>query len=94
VLALSQSDETQPGSQEVVDRLRAAGAVVFAAGLSARDTDSEHRRFDLPVVPEAHAVVAPLTLTQTCYGLVEVVARCRGIDPDRPAHLSKVTRTR
>ena len=28
------------------------------------------------------------------YRLVEALARSRGLDPDRPPHLSKITRTR
>jgi len=42
-------------------------------------------------VPEA---VAPIALVVVAQHLAAELARVRGLDPDRPARLSKVTRTR
>lgn len=37
--------------------------------------------------------IDPITAVQSFYLMVEAVARARGLDPDRPPHLNKVTRT-
>ena len=36
----------------------------------------------------------PIAAVQSFYPMVEALARARGLDPDRPRHLAKVTRTR
>jgi len=41
----------------------------------------------------SHPAVAPLLLAQSFYRLANVAALARGMDPDRPPHLQKVTRT-
>jgi len=41
-------------------------------------------------VPE----ITPLFLAQAFYPKAEALSRARGLDPDRPRHLTKVTRTR
>jgi glucosamine--fructose-6-phosphate aminotransferase (isomerizing) len=46
----------------------------------------------LPTVA-AHPVVQPILLIQSFYRLVEALARARGMDPDKPPHLSKITET-
>jgi glucosamine--fructose-6-phosphate aminotransferase (isomerizing) len=94
VLLFAQSDETQASSAELAARLRNAGAIVFTAGLSRGVPNDLLLSFGLPVVQHVHPTVAPLTMVQTCYGLIECVAGRRGWDPDQPPHLFKVTRTR
>jgi glucosamine--fructose-6-phosphate aminotransferase (isomerizing) len=37
--------------------------------------------------------VQPILLIQSFYRLVEGLARARGLDPDQPPHLSKITET-
>jgi glucosamine--fructose-6-phosphate aminotransferase (isomerizing) len=46
----------------------------------------------LPAV-EATAEIAPILLVQSAYRLIATLAVRRGFDPDRPAHLRKVTET-
>jgi glucosamine--fructose-6-phosphate aminotransferase (isomerizing) len=46
----------------------------------------------LPLVA-AHPVVEPLLMIQSFYRLAESLARARGLDPDTPPHLRKVTET-
>jgi glucosamine--fructose-6-phosphate aminotransferase (isomerizing) len=46
----------------------------------------------LPAV-EATAEIAPILLVQSAYRLITTLAIRRGFDPDRPAHLRKVTET-
>jgi len=49
---------------------------------------------ELPLVPAAHEDLYPITAIQSFYPMVEALARARGLDPDRPRHLAKVTQTR
>jgi glutamine---fructose-6-phosphate transaminase (isomerizing) len=35
----------------------------------------------------------PISMLQSFYSMVEALSRARGLDPDRPRHLNKVTRT-
>ena len=35
----------------------------------------------------------PLSAIQSFYPMVEALSRARGLDPDRPPHLAKITRT-
>ena len=48
---------------------------------------------ELPLELGAHDVLDTLTLAQSAYLMIEALARARGLDPDRPQHLSKVTCT-
>lgn len=47
----------------------------------------------LPIVDTSADDLAPISMIQSFYPMVEALARQRGFDPDRPRHLSKVTRT-
>jgi glucosamine--fructose-6-phosphate aminotransferase (isomerizing) len=49
---------------------------------------------ELPLVETGTADLDPLTAIQSFYPMVEALARARGLDPDKPQHLKKVTRTR
>ncbi len=65
------------------------GAATEAAG---RGGQIRRRHLVLPTdLPEA---LTPLTYVVPGFLLAEVVARRRGLDPDAPAGLRKVTRTR
>jgi glucosamine--fructose-6-phosphate aminotransferase (isomerizing) len=46
----------------------------------------------LPCI-EAHPAIAPMLLAQSFYRMADALAAARGIDPDNPPHLAKVTRT-
>jgi glucosamine--fructose-6-phosphate aminotransferase (isomerizing) len=59
---------------------------VLLAGTQARGAIS------LPGVA-AHPVIEPLLAIQSFYRAAEGLARARGLDPDRPPHLNKVTET-
>jgi glucosamine--fructose-6-phosphate aminotransferase (isomerizing) len=48
---------------------------------------------DLPLAPTGHVDLDPISAVQSFYGMVEGLARARGLDPDQPRHLQKVTRT-
>ncbi|RVD24639.1 aminotransferase, partial [Mesorhizobium sp. M4A.F.Ca.ET.020.02.1.1] len=47
----------------------------------------------LPHVATGHPLTDPLTLIVSFYGFVEAFARHRGLDPDTPRNLRKVTET-
>ncbi len=48
---------------------------------------------DLPLAPTGHVDLDPISAAQSFYGMVEGLAWARGLDPDQPRHLQKVTRT-
>ena len=47
----------------------------------------------LPLPPDLPAALLPLAQARAFYGALATLAQSRGLDPDRPPHLSKVTRT-
>jgi glucosamine--fructose-6-phosphate aminotransferase (isomerizing) len=86
VLLLSQNDQTRPGLQALAAALVAAGSDVFAAGFAQPGATA------LPFVA-AHPALEPIAMTLSFYRLAEALARARGLDPDRPPHLNKITET-
>jgi glutamine---fructose-6-phosphate transaminase (isomerizing) len=48
---------------------------------------------DLPLVSGECVDLDPLSAIQSFYPMAEALSRERGLDPDRPRHLAKVTRT-
>ena len=56
-------------------------------------SDKVRRARSLPVVRTAHWLTDPIALIVSFYAMVEQVALGRGIDPDAPRHLRKVTET-
>jgi glucosamine--fructose-6-phosphate aminotransferase (isomerizing) len=48
---------------------------------------------NLAIIETGAADLDPISMIQSFYPLVEAVSRARGLDPDRPRHLNKVTRT-
>jgi glucosamine--fructose-6-phosphate aminotransferase (isomerizing) len=63
------------------------GASVFAS------SDAAPGACPLPFVATHHPLTEPLTLITTFYLFIEEFARRRGLDPDTPPHLHKVTET-
>ncbi len=86
VLAFSQNDETQSSMRDTLGTLAARGANVFACGVNHPSINN------LPAI-SAHPILEPILMTQSFYKLVNAVSIARGLDPDRPPHLSKVTET-
>ncbi len=48
----------------------------------------------LPVIPALNPALAPIGMIQSFYRLAAALSVARGLDPDRPPHLKKVTSTR
>ncbi len=87
VIAFGAGDAAEQSLADTADALAAKGAEVFATTpLVARATCLPHVRTD-------HWLTDPVAVIVSFYGMVEAVARARGIDPDRPRHLNKVTQT-
>lgn len=88
VLVLAPRGPAQAGLLELAQRLRERGAsVLLAAPAGTPGTQ-------LPIAAAGDAELDPVSALQSFYGMVEALARARGLDPDSPRHLSKVTRTR
>ncbi len=76
----------QAGLIETAKEMRARGAAVILA--ATRDCKP-----DLEIVPAAMCELDAISLIQSFYPMVEALARAKGLNPDRPNHLSKVTLT-
>lgn len=87
VLALANADAAEASIAGVADAMAAKGAQVFVT------SDKAQGATVLPVVRTGHWLTDPLALIATFYAMVERVAVARGIDPDTPRHLRKVTET-
>lgn len=86
-LALDPGDE---GS----DSVRDAAAAFAALGADLRYAGSPSGAGEgLPLPPGLPAALQPLAQVRAFYGAVAALAQSRGLDPDHPPHLSKVTRT-
>lgn len=88
VLALAARDAAEPSLAEAADRLADKGGAVFATTALVRRAER------LPFVATGHPLADPLALIAAFYAFVEALARARGLDPDQPPHLNKVTQTR
>jgi glucosamine--fructose-6-phosphate aminotransferase (isomerizing) len=86
ILAFSQSDETRAGIESVARDFAARGARVMLAGGVAEGA------IPLPVLTD-HPVIEPLLMIQSFYNLAAGLAVARGLDPDVPPHLRKITET-
>lgn len=84
VLVLRQADECAPTVDDLVKDLLDAGETVFVAG---GPTST------LPWIGDDHPLTDPITMLVPAYRAIEAAARRRGLDPDHPEHLTKVTLT-
>ena len=88
VIGFAAADKAETALVEVADGLADKGALVFVTSDKARPaTRLDHVR-------SGHWLTDPIPLIVSFYGMVEQVAAKRGIDPDAPRHLRKVTETR
>jgi glucosamine--fructose-6-phosphate aminotransferase (isomerizing) len=88
VLALGVEDAALPQVIETAEKLAAQGADVFLTGpWAARGVRN------LPAVTGGHPLTAPLVTVVSFYAFAEALARRRGLNPDTPPNLRKVTAT-
>ena len=87
VLALAARDPAEPSLVEAVDALADKQAAAFAT------SDRVTKAARLPFAATGHPLTDPLPLIVSFYAFVEAFARHRGLDPDAPRNLRKVTET-
>lgn len=87
ILAFLQDDAARPHSEAILATLIARGTPVFAAGTSIPGA------ITLPTLPATDPDADLLPMLLSAYRAIEAAARARGLDPDRPRALRKVTRT-
>jgi glutamine---fructose-6-phosphate transaminase (isomerizing) len=86
VLVFSQNDEARAGVEVLAGELVARKADVMIAGSRCRGA------LHLASEP-AHPVIEPMLIAQTFYRMANALSLARGLDPDRPPNLRKVTET-
>jgi glutamine---fructose-6-phosphate transaminase (isomerizing) len=92
VWAIASDDETLPAVIEAISRARAAGATVIASGTAAEAV--EDADYVLPVSQPASPLLAPLLSVVPGQLFAWALARTKGLDPDEPRGLTKVTLAR
>ena len=91
LLVLAPHGPAQAGLLAVAADMQRRGATVLLA--APPGTPPVAGCVPLPLVDTAHPDLDPIAVVQSFYPMVEALARARGLDPDRPRHLNKVTRT-
>ncbi|HEY8266844.1 MAG TPA: SIS domain-containing protein [Steroidobacteraceae bacterium] len=86
VFLFAQEDETSASNAALAAQLVGRGAALIVAGIPVPGA------LELPTVG-AHPATQTTLMIQAFYRLAEALARARGLDPDRPPHLEKVTET-
>lgn len=87
VIALASHDDAESALASVADEIAAKGASVFTTSSKVEKATS------LPSTRTGHPLTDPVTLIASFYAMVERTASSRGINPDAPRHLKKVTET-
>jgi glucosamine--fructose-6-phosphate aminotransferase (isomerizing) len=85
-LLLAQPDASLAGVQTLAEELALRGVPVLLAGARAQGA------IILPTI-DAIPELAPILLVQSAYRMIDALAARRGLDPDHPPHLRKVTET-
>jgi glucosamine--fructose-6-phosphate aminotransferase (isomerizing) len=87
LLVFAPRGPAQPGLLALAEEMRGRGAKVLVAAPAATPG------VNLPIIETASVELDPISAIQSFYPMVEALAVARGLDPDRPRHLAKVTRT-
>jgi glucosamine--fructose-6-phosphate aminotransferase (isomerizing) len=87
LLVFAPRGPAQSGLLALAEDMRQRGARVLLAAPSGTPG------CELPLVSTDAKDLDPVAAIQSFYPMVEALARARGLDPDRPRHLAKVTRT-
>jgi glucosamine--fructose-6-phosphate aminotransferase (isomerizing) len=92
VWTIASRDATLPAVVEAATRVRAAGATLVASGTAAAALDDA--AYTLPVPEPAEPLLSPLLSVVPGQLFAAALAAAKGLDPDRPNGLSKVTLAR
>ncbi len=87
LLGLAARDAAELPVVDVCEALAGQGASVFLTSRHAR------RAVSLPSIATGHPLTDPMLLIVSFYAFIEKLARRRGLDPDVPPNLRKVTET-
>jgi glucosamine--fructose-6-phosphate aminotransferase (isomerizing) len=85
-LLLAQADATRPGIEALAIELSRHGVPVLLAGGNGSGCT-------LLPSPASAPELAPILLVQSAYRMIASLSLRRGLDPDRPPHLRKITET-
>jgi glutamine---fructose-6-phosphate transaminase (isomerizing) len=92
VSAIASDDETLTAALEAAARVLAAGATLVASGSAAGKI--EGTSYVVPTPKPSVALLSPLLSVVPGQLFAWALARAKGLDPDRPRGLSKVTMAR
>jgi len=87
LLVFAPRGPAQAGLLSLAEEMRGRGAKVLLAAPAGTPGAS------LPIVETASVELDPISVIQSFYPMVEALAAARGLNPDQPRHLAKVTRT-
>lgn len=87
VLGLAARDAAEGSVADMAHKLAGQGARAFLT------SDRPGAAARLPFAATGHPITDPLSLIVSFYGFVEALARHRGLNPDEPPMLKKVTET-
>ena len=87
VLGLAARDAAEASVADMAHKLAGQGAKAFLT------SDRPGPAARLPFAATGHPITDPLALIVSFYGFVEALARHRGLNPDEPRMLKKVTET-
>jgi len=88
LLVFAPRGPAQAGLLALADEMRGRGARVLLAAPAGTPGA------ELELATTGSEDLDPIAAVQSFYPMVEALARARGLDPDRPRHLAKVTQTR
>ncbi|WP_429932180.1 SIS domain-containing protein [Agrobacterium vitis] len=88
IIAFAARDKAEASIAATANGLAAKNASVFLTSSLAKEANR------LPFIETGHPLTDALALIVPYYGMVESLSRARGLDPDKPAALKKVTETR
>ena len=87
MLVFAPRGPAQAGLIALAEEMRGRGArVLLAAPVGTPGAE-------LPLITTGHEDLDPIAAVQSFYPMVEALARARGLNPDQPRHLNKVTKT-
>jgi glucosamine--fructose-6-phosphate aminotransferase (isomerizing) len=92
VWTIASHDESLPAVVEGADRVRQAGATLVASGPAADEIPGAAYRLSVPAPPLP--ILSPLLSVVPGQLFANALAAAKGLDPDHPEHLSKVTLAR
>jgi len=92
VWTIASHDESLPAVIEGVARVRDAGATIVSSGTAAGEI--EGAAYVLPVPDPPYPILSPLLSVVPGQLFAAALARAKGLDPDHPERLTKVTLAR